>query len=144
MQFMGVGWEEVVVIIVVALVIVGPERLPGVAYQIGKAVRTMQSYARAVRAEFSEEFGYIEEQYRTVKGELTEASAALRQEQQKFSTGMRSVTAEVQGQMTEVRHSMSGQPSNESTPGSPAPAIAPDSGTAPVAGGPGQPLPLVF
>ena len=41
----------------------------------------MQSYARAVRSEFSEEIGYLEEQYKTVKGELTDASQALHGEQ---------------------------------------------------------------
>lgn len=102
MQFLGVGWQEIALIMVVALVVVGPERLPGVAYQVGKAVRTMQSYARAVRSEFSEEIGFIEEQYKTVKGEVTEASAALRQEQQKFATEMRNVTGDVQGSLQAV------------------------------------------
>ena len=102
MQFLGVGWQEIALIMVVALVVVGPERLPGVAYQVGKAVRTMQSYARAVRSEFSEEIGFIEEQYKTVKGEVTEASAALRQEQQKFATEMRNVTQDFQGSVQNV------------------------------------------
>ncbi len=121
MQFLGVGWQEIALIMVVALVVVGPERLPNVAYQIGKAVRTMQSYARAVRSEFSEEIGYIEEQYKTVKGEMSEASQALRVEQQKFASEMRSVTAEVQSQVQDVTHlahanvvNIDGSPVNQS------------------------------
>jgi sec-independent protein translocase protein TatB len=101
-QFMGVGWQEIALVLVVALVVVGPERLPNVAYQVGKAVRTMQQYARAVRSEFSEELGYIEEQYKTVKGEMTSASLALREEQQKFANEMRNVTSEVQAQVASV------------------------------------------
>ena len=110
MQFLGVGWQEIVLIMVVALVVVGPERLPGVAYQVGKAVRTMQSYARAVRSEFSEEIGYIEEQYKTVKGEMSQATDALRIEQQKFASEMRSVTSDVQGQVQNVVNIRDGSP----------------------------------
>ena len=107
MQFLGVGWQEIALVVIVALVVVGPERLPNVAYQVGKAVRTMQSYARAVRSEFSEEIGYLEEQYKTVKGEVSSASEAIRQEQQKFATEMRSVTGEVQSQVHGIGDSLS-------------------------------------
>ena len=66
MEFLGVGYQELLLILVLLLVVVGPERLPAMAYQIGRAVRTLQQYARAVRNEFSDEFDYLEEQYRTV------------------------------------------------------------------------------
>jgi sec-independent protein translocase protein TatB len=127
---MGVGWQEIALVVVVALVVVGPERLPHVAYQIGKAVRTMQQYARAVRSEFSDELGYIEEQYKTVKGEMTQAQQALRAEQQKFTAEMRNVTSEVQQQVSQVTQAVS--PSNvvnihDGSPvTSPPPAPAPE------------------
>ena len=96
MQFLGVGWQEIVVVIFLMLVFVGPERMPRVAYQIGRAVRTMQQYARAVRDEFSEEIAYVEEQYKTVKGEVDVARTELREQQQKFNSEMREATAPIQ------------------------------------------------
>ncbi|HEY5477176.1 MAG TPA: Sec-independent protein translocase protein TatB [Tepidiformaceae bacterium] len=90
MEFLGVGYQELLVILVLLLVVVGPERLPNVAYQIGRAVRQAQRYARAVREEFSDEIGYLEEQYRTVKGEIDTTSESIRKSGSAFDSEMRS------------------------------------------------------
>ncbi|HXU24900.1 MAG TPA: Sec-independent protein translocase protein TatB [Tepidiformaceae bacterium] len=92
MEFLGIGYQEVLLILVLLLVFVGPERLPGMAYQIGKAVRTMQEYARQVRDEFSDEFTYIEEQYKTVKGEVDSTRETMRAESAKMNADLREVT----------------------------------------------------
>lgn len=93
MEFLGVGYQELLLILVLMLVVVGPERLPAMAYQIGRAVRTLQSYARAVRDEFSGEIEYLEEQYKTVKGEVDSARVSLRDQQREFEAEMRQSTA---------------------------------------------------
>jgi len=92
LEFLGIGYQEVLLILVLLLVFVGPERLPGMAYQIGKAVRTMQEYARQVRDEFSDEFTYIEEQYKTVKGEVDSTRETMRAESAKMNADLREVT----------------------------------------------------
>ena len=89
MEFLGIGYQEMLLVLVLMLVVVGPERLPTVAYQIGRAVRTLQQYARAVRDEFSDEIGYVEEQYKTIKGEVDTARTALREEELKLNAEMR-------------------------------------------------------
>jgi sec-independent protein translocase protein TatB len=91
-EFLGVGYQELLLILVLMLVVVGPERLPGMAYQIGRAVRTMQNYARQVRDEFSDEIGYIEEQYRTVKGEVDSTRESLRTQQVQLNNEFRTAT----------------------------------------------------
>lgn len=92
MEFLGIGYQELLLVLVLLLVVVGPERLPAMAYQIGRAVRQMQRYARAVRNEFSDEFDYLEEQYRTVKGEIDTTRRGLRDEQSRFENEMREST----------------------------------------------------
>ncbi len=92
MEFLGIGYQELLLVLVLLLVVVGPERLPSMAYQIGRAVRQMQRYARAVRSEFSEEFDYLEEQYRTVKGEIDTTRSGLREQQSRFESEMRDST----------------------------------------------------
>ena len=79
MEFLGVGYQEILVILAIMLVVVGPERLPTMAYQIGRAVRTLQQYARAVRDEFSDEFEYLDEQMKTVKGGVADINKTLRE-----------------------------------------------------------------
>ncbi len=95
-SFLGVGWQEMMLVLVLTLVVVGPERMPQVAYQIGKAVRTLQSYARIVRSEFREEIAFVEEQYKTVKGEVAGARDTLREETRKMETEFRDATAPIQ------------------------------------------------
>lgn len=91
MNFLGVGYQELILVFVLMLIFVGPERMPQVAYQIGRAVRTMQKYARAVRDEFSEEIGYIEEQVRTVKGEVETTRASIREQQASFQADLNQI-----------------------------------------------------
>ncbi|MEQ1667412.1 MAG: Sec-independent protein translocase protein TatB [Sulfuriferula sp.] len=50
-----VGFSEIVVIGVVALVVIGPERLPKVARTVGLLVGRMQRYVATVKADISQE-----------------------------------------------------------------------------------------
>ena len=78
MEFLGIGYQELLLVLVLLLVFVGPERLPAMAYQIGRACAQMQRYARAVRDEFRDEIDYLDDQYKTIKGEVDEATQTLR------------------------------------------------------------------
>jgi sec-independent protein translocase protein TatB len=89
-ELLGIGYQELLLVLVLMLIVVGPERLPSVAYQLGRAVRTLQQYARAVRDEFKDEIGFIEEQYKTVKGEVDVTRQSLREQQAKFDEELRS------------------------------------------------------
>jgi sec-independent protein translocase protein TatB len=95
-QFLGVGWQEVLLVSILAFFVLGPERMPVVAYQIGKAVRSLQQYARAVRDEFGEEISYVEDQYRTVRGDLDQARTELRQQQRQIESEWRTQTTEIE------------------------------------------------
>ncbi len=92
MEFLGIGYQELLLVLILLLVVVGPERLPGMAYQIGRAVRTLQQYARQVRDEFSDEIGYLEEQVRVVKGEVGTLNTELRDQTSKFNAELRDQT----------------------------------------------------
>src|SRR5690606_31607656 len=96
-EFLGIGYQELLLVLVLLLVVVGPERLPQMAYQIGRAVREMQKYARAVRDEFSEELGYIEEQYQTIRGDIDEARTEMRKQSQELNQEIKQVTSDVDG-----------------------------------------------
>jgi sec-independent protein translocase protein TatB len=90
-EFLGVGYQEILVILAIMLVVVGPERLPTMAYQIGRAVRTLQQYARAVRDEFSDEFEYLDEQMKTVKGGVADLNKTMREGERDFRKDLGSV-----------------------------------------------------
>ena len=52
MNFLGIGPLELVIIMVVALVIFGPQRLPEIGAQIGKAIRDFRQMTNDVTGEF--------------------------------------------------------------------------------------------
>ncbi len=54
---LGVGLPELMVIIVVAVVVFGPERLPEFARQAGRFVRQMRNLAQSAQTQLREELG---------------------------------------------------------------------------------------
>lgn len=144
MEFLGIGYQELLVILLLLLVVVGPDRLPAMAYQIGRAVRQMQRYARAVRDEFSDEFDYLETQYRTVRGEIDTTRESLRGEQAKFQAEMRESAPSLAGPLLPPLEN----PGEPLTTFHPPSAVQPGNGEAPdpavvPPGQAGEP-PLVF
>jgi sec-independent protein translocase protein TatB len=54
MNFLGVGPAELIVILVVALIFVGPERLPRLAADLARTIREIRKYTGSLAAEFGE------------------------------------------------------------------------------------------
>ena len=50
-----IGFSELLVIAVVALIVIGPERLPKVARTVGHLIGRMQRYVNDVKADISRE-----------------------------------------------------------------------------------------
>jgi sec-independent protein translocase protein TatB len=53
----GIGLPELMVIIVVAIVVFGPDRLPEFARQAGRLVRQVRKFTESARDEIREELG---------------------------------------------------------------------------------------
>lgn len=69
-----VGFSEVVVCFLVALVVLGPEKLPAVARTLGRWTGRARSYMRNLSAELERETGNT-----GLQQELTEAARAFRE-----------------------------------------------------------------
>lgn len=54
MEFLGIGPAELILILVVALIFVGPERLPRLAADIARTIREVRKYTGSIAAEFTE------------------------------------------------------------------------------------------
>lgn len=77
MEFLGVGPLELLVILVVALIVVGPQRLPEIAAQMGRFMRAFQRYSSQVTREFSETMRDLEREYTEAKGDWREVGQGL-------------------------------------------------------------------
>jgi sec-independent protein translocase protein TatB len=78
MQFFGIGLFELAMIMIVALLVVGPDRLPQTAREIGKVVRTLRRYAFSVQQEIKEGFGELTSEVEATRGEFTELGRSLK------------------------------------------------------------------
>lgn len=56
-MFSDVGWGEILVILVVAIVIFGPDKLPKLASDLARGIRMARGWAQRARDEFGEELG---------------------------------------------------------------------------------------
>lgn len=54
-MFTDVGWGEVLVILVVAVIVFGPDKLPKLASDLAKGIRMVRGWAQRARTEFEDE-----------------------------------------------------------------------------------------
>lgn len=59
MNLFGMGTPEILVIMVVALIIFGPGKLPEIGAQVGKAVRDFRRMTKEMTAEFEDSIGDV-------------------------------------------------------------------------------------
>jgi sec-independent protein translocase protein TatB len=90
-----VGFSELVVIGVVALVVIGPERLPRVARTAGILVGRLQRYVAQVKGDISREIELSE--LSKVKGEFESAARGFQSEVQGKAAELEQEIREAQG-----------------------------------------------
>ncbi|MGV9725261.1 Sec-independent protein translocase protein TatB [Nocardia beijingensis] len=56
-MFSNIGWSEMVILLVAALVILGPERLPGAVRWTTRSLRQVRDYASGATSQLKEELG---------------------------------------------------------------------------------------
>jgi len=92
-----IAFSEIVVIAVVALVVIGPERLPKVAKTLGHMFGRLQRYVNDVKADINREMELDE--LRKLKSEVTSAArdleASVSDAAREVQSGMRSVETQL-------------------------------------------------
>ncbi len=116
MEILGVGYQEILLIVALIVIVVGPRRLPEMAYYLGRGVKKLQHYARVVRDEFSEEFTYINEEMEAVRADVKEMRTTVREVQEELSEARGDVeeatseaAAEIDGARAGVGQGLPGQ-----------------------------------
>lgn len=93
------AFSEMMVIAVVALVVLGPERLPKVARQAGQWLGKLQRYVSDVKSDISRQMEL--EELRKLQGEMQSAATDLEQ-------SLRSTASEVKGELDSIAASVQG------------------------------------
>ncbi|HXG35461.1 MAG TPA: Sec-independent protein translocase protein TatB [Dehalococcoidia bacterium] len=80
MDFLGIGLPELILVLLVALIVLGPQRLPQAAVQIARMVKTLRRYASEVTADLKEEFPEFNEEYQGLRKDLRRLRVSVNQE----------------------------------------------------------------
>ena len=121
MNFMGVGPAEIIVILVVALVVVGPERLPRMAADIARTIRELRKYTSSITAEFTD---VIKDFEKDTEGE--------RSQWKEIGEGLTSATRSVTDALRAAR--ADAEPSAAPALTTPTPALPEPAASAPASG----------
>ncbi|WP_433658843.1 Sec-independent protein translocase protein TatB [Nocardia sp. CA-128927] len=71
-MFSNIGWSEMMILLVAALVILGPERLPGAVRWTTRSLRQVRDYASGATAQLKDELGPEFEDLRKPLADLNE------------------------------------------------------------------------
>ncbi|MDV6013891.1 Sec-independent protein translocase protein TatB [Haloechinothrix sp. LS1_15] len=71
-MFSSIGWGEILVILVVGLFVLGPERLPEAMAWLGRGVRKVREFANGAREQLRRDLGPDFEEFRKPLAELNE------------------------------------------------------------------------
>src|SRR5437867_13425711 len=77
MNFLGVGPLEVALVAIVAVIVLGPERIPGVAVQLARAVRYMRGYATDATTDIRKALQELTKEYDEVRKALNEFRSSI-------------------------------------------------------------------
>jgi sec-independent protein translocase protein TatB len=102
MNFLGVGPLELVVILVVALVFVGPERLPKLAADIARTIREIRKYTGSLAAEFNEVIQEFEKDTAGERSSWKDIEAGITGATKSVTDAVRDVKAEVRDAQSSV------------------------------------------
>ncbi|MGK7932793.1 MAG: TatA/E family twin arginine-targeting protein translocase [Microcystaceae cyanobacterium] len=91
MNIFGIGLPEMALILVIALLVFGPKKLPEIGRSLGKAIRGFQEASKEFETEFEKEVGKLEESVQ-MKAELADNPQSEPQNSQKTSEVSQSET----------------------------------------------------
>lgn len=101
----GIGLPQLLLVLVVAMLVLGPERLPEVARQLARGIRTLRSYATEVQGQFEGELGDLRGEFLDIQRDLTSIHGNLRSGLLELDSSVRSVQSEMSSAISTVNAS---------------------------------------
>lgn len=95
MQMFGVGLPELMVILVIAVVVVGPDRLPEFAANLARWIRQARAYGQHLTRDFNEVMGDLEKEVGASREDWKEIASLVTRQGSDISRVLNEVTGEV-------------------------------------------------
>jgi sec-independent protein translocase protein TatB len=80
MNVFGVGPLELALVVVIAVIVLGPDRFPEVAVQVARAIRYLRGYASSATAQMRKDLDELTRDYEDVRKELQQFRDSVRRD----------------------------------------------------------------
>jgi sec-independent protein translocase protein TatB len=109
----GVGPLEMLVIAVLALIFIGPQRLPSVIGQVMKTIRELREYATGIQNEFRDDFREMREEFESFQRDVTQSMEEMSRDVEEVSRDVNQLSTEVHTTASESTDAPTPEPVNE-------------------------------
>jgi sec-independent protein translocase protein TatB len=93
-----IGFSEILLVAVVALVVIGPERLPGVARNVGRYAGRLQRYVNDIKRDFNREVEF--EEIKRLQHEMETTVQSMQESMRAVETTLQQETQKHQSDLT--------------------------------------------
>lgn len=70
MGLFGIGTPDIMIILILAIIIFGPDKIPTMAAQVGKTIRDFRRYTSELTKEFDDATGDLRKEFHNIAGDL--------------------------------------------------------------------------
>ncbi len=95
-----IGFSEILLVAVVALVVIGPERLPGVARNVGRYAGRLQRYVHDIKRDFNREVEF--EEIKRLQHEMETTVQSMQESMRAVETTLQQETLKHQTDLSEA------------------------------------------
>src|SRR3989304_7604193 len=97
MDFLGIGLPEIILILLIAVIVVCPKRLPEFPGQLARVIRQLRGYATDVTSQMRAELDELTREYEQVRKELQEFRESATKEGRSVASEMDRAMREAPG-----------------------------------------------
>ena len=128
MQMIGIGLPELMVILVLAALVIGPDRIPQVAADLATWIRRMRAYATHLQRDFNDVMGDLEKEVGTSRDDWREIASVVTRNTSDISRDLSKVAAQfdLSGDLEKAKTMLETAQAAPATPPAPANVVSID------------------
>ena len=103
MQMFGVGLPELMIIMIVAIVVVGPDKLPEVAADLARWIKRARAYGQHLTRDFNDVVGELEKEVGASRDDWKEIASVIRREGTGLSSILNDTTRDINEEVSSAQ-----------------------------------------
>ncbi len=119
MDFFGIGLPEIILILALLLIVVGPKRLPELAVQLARLIRQGRRYASEVTGQLRDEMGDLTKDYDVLREELRQLREDIEQQSRPLREEVEAASSELKASAAEIEKAARGKEEKPQQPAKP-------------------------